>query len=48
VHGTLLVDSSFTAIGKQTLAITGGTDAYAKARGQVTEPGKGLKLLDIQ
>lgn len=33
-----------TTVGSKTLAITGGTGAYANARGQVTENGKRHKL----
>lgn len=47
VRGIFLATGG-NAVGERRLAITGGTDAYAKAHGQVTESADGkTKTLDI-
>jgi hypothetical protein len=48
VHGSFASGGAFTPSDSPIkLAIIGGTDAYATARGQITET-PGNKLLDIQ
>jgi hypothetical protein len=47
-RGVLLLDGNFTPLELITFAITGGTEAYRNARGQITEPNEDDRLLDIE
>jgi hypothetical protein len=48
-RGVLYLDSSFSPLDQPTrFAITGGTDTYLTARGQITEPNQDDRELDIQ
>jgi hypothetical protein len=48
VRGVFFTDGNFMPLEPHTSAITGGTDAYRLARGQVTEPTQQQRLLDIE
>jgi hypothetical protein len=47
VGGVLLIQQNGTLVDALGFAITGGTEAYATARGEATEPADKLKKLEI-